>query len=279
MNEKDVKEFWDAHPCGEESVGGINEDYEEFFNRYDAFRYKQHRHLLKCLDAIDFRDKQVLDVGLGLGADSEQIIRRSAVWNGVDLTPASVERVGKRLSLRNLPYKRLEVGSVCNLPFDNDYFDIVYAHGSLMCVPEIEKAQAEIWRVLKHGGQLIAMLYAKSSLNYWGSIFLLRRVALFLIYLAGVEPKGIAGQHVKNARKMGLIRYLHMKNFIHYNTDGPLNPYIRVHTIKDVRREFPDFRIVKNYKRFMWAPPLPVSWMPFEKFMGWHLWVHLEPRK
>lgn len=279
MNEKDIKEFWNAHPCDEALVGGIEDDYEEFFDRYDAFRYKRHSHLLKCLDAINFKNKRVLEIGLGLGADSEQIIRRGAIWSGIDLTPASVDRVTRRLSLRNLLYERLEVGSVCSLPFAQDTFDIVFTHGCLMCVPEIQKAQSEIYRVLKPDGQLITMLYAKHSLNYWVSIFVLRRLALMLVYLSGLKPKGIVGQHLDNAHKVGLFNYLRMENFIHRNTDGPLNPYIKVYSLKDVRKDFPDFQIVKAYKRFMWAPPLPVSRLPFAHIMGWHLWVHMMPVK
>ena len=36
MNEKDIQQFWNAHPCGEAQVGNIKDDYEEFFNRTGA---------------------------------------------------------------------------------------------------------------------------------------------------------------------------------------------------------------------------------------------------
>lgn len=277
MNEKDITKFWNAHPCGERQVGGLKDDYEVFFNRYDAFRYKQHSHLLKCLDGIAFENKRVLEIGLGLGADSEQMIRRRAIWSGIDLTPESVDRVAKRLSLRNLPYEHLEVGSVCNLPFEENSFDMVFSHGVLHHVPQIGKAQAEIYRILKPNGQLIAMLYSKHSLNYWVSIFVLRRLALMLVYASGLRPKGIVGQHLGNARKIGLFRYLRMANFIHRNTDGPLNPYSKVYTLDEVIKNFPNFRTARTHKEFMHAPPLPISKLPFARLMGWHLWVHMVP--
>jgi ubiquinone/menaquinone biosynthesis C-methylase UbiE len=279
MNEQNIQEFWSTHPCDEALVGGLTDDYEEFFNRYDTFRYKRHSHLLRCLDAFDFRNKRVLEIGLGLGADSEQIIRRGAIWNGIDLTSESIDRVTRRLSLRNLPYEHLKVANVCSLPFNDNSFDIVYSHGVLHHVPNIRKAQTEIHRVLKPDGLLVAMLYAKNSLNYWVSISLLRRLALMLIYLLGLKTRGIVAQHMTSARQAGLFCYLRMANFIHRNTDGPLNPYTKVYNLSEVRKDFPDFRIAKAHKEFMWAPPLPVSRLPMVSLLGWHLWVHMNPVK
>ncbi|MFM8414850.1 MAG: methyltransferase domain-containing protein [Planctomycetota bacterium] len=72
--------------------------------------------------SVDWREKNVLEIGLGLGADSEQIIRLGAIWSGLDLTPTSVERVKTRLSLRGLPYKDLKQGSVLQIPYASGSF-------------------------------------------------------------------------------------------------------------------------------------------------------------
>jgi SAM-dependent methyltransferase len=278
MDEKSVQTFWDAHPCGEEMVGGVRGDYEEFFRRYDDFRYSESRHLLKCLDEVGFEGKRVLEIGLGLGADSEQIIRRGGISSGVDLTPESASRVATRLKLRKLPHESLVVGSACSLPFPDASFDIVFSHGVLHHIPEIGQAQKEIGRVLKPDGRLVAMLYAKYSLNYLLSIFLLRRLALGAVYVTGARPAGKVGQHLENARSMGLLRYLRMENFTHRNTDGPLNPYAKVYSLREVRREFTRFDVVSAHKQFMHAPPLPVSWLPCGRLLGWHLWVEMRPK-
>jgi SAM-dependent methyltransferase len=280
VNEEEIQEFWNAHPCGEEQVGGMSQDLEKFFEHYDQFRYTQHRHLLTCLDAIDFKRKQVLEIGLGLGADSEQIIRRGAHWSGVDLTPESVDRVSRRFELRGLSYEDLKCGSVLSLPFESDRFDIVFSHGVLHHVPEVKRAQAEICRVLKPSGRLIAMVYAKYSLNYLVSIWGVRRIGLAALFCARARSNSpVVRQHLENAHKMGLRKYLRMDNFIHRNTDGPLNPYSKVYDLRTVRQDFPVFEVERSYKRFMHAPPLPVSRLPLGSVLGWHLWIHLKPRK
>jgi len=282
MDEQTIEEFWNTHPCGDASVGGLigiePEAYLDFFSTYDAHRYKTERHIPSCLDAIPLKGKQILEIGLGQGADSEQLIRRGALWSGLDLTQEAVTRVTARFALRNLDYQAIKKGSALSIPYETDSFDIVFSHGVLHHIPDVKAAQKEIARVLKPAGELVVMLYSKWSLNYLLSIFLLRRLGLLALYATGSKVDGIYGQHTKNAREMKLMNYLKMRNFIHRNTDGPLNPYAKVYDLSSVRRDFPDFQIVKSYRRHMHAPPLPVGWLPFERLLGWHLWVHLKPR-
>jgi len=112
---------------------------------------------------------------------------------------------------------------------------------------------------------------------YLLSIAIARRVGLLALYLSGRKPGGFYGQHLENARGIGLLKYLRLSTFIHSNTDGPLNPYSKVYDLKSVQADFPDFQIEDSYKRFMHAPPLPVGRLPLETLLGWHLWVHLRP--
>lgn len=252
-------------------------DSEAFFNDYDRFPYPKEAHTLRCLDDIDFAGMEVLEIGLGQGADSEQIIQRGGVWSGLDFTPESVARVQTRLSLRQLPYRSIKRGSALAIPFEDNSFDIVFSHGVLDHIPDIRSAQKEIHRVLKPEGELVVMLYARWSLNYLIAIGIVCRLGLLALCLLNHDPGGIASQHIANARASGLWQYLPMSNFIHRNTDGPLNPYSKVYDRRGVGADFPDFKIVRSYKRFMHAPPLPVAWMPLDRALGWHLWVHMRP--
>jgi SAM-dependent methyltransferase len=288
MDEQAVQAFWQGHACGDAQVGGLQSrfggDYEQFFSDYDQFRYRNERHLPACLAALDVRGKRVLEIGLGQGADAEQLIRHGARWSGVDLTTESIERVRARFTLRGLEYEDLRRGSVLDLPFADDTFDLVFSHGVLHHVPDIVQAQREIHRVLRPDGELVVMLYARWSLNYLVSIGLIRRAVLLAaapLGRAGLlnsgPGSGMLAAHLENARKKGMHRYLRMSEFVHYNTDGPANPYALVYDRRRVQRDFPAFRITRMYKRFMHAPPLPVHRLPGDALAGWHLWVHLAP--
>jgi SAM-dependent methyltransferase len=288
MDEQTVQRFWQGHACGDAQVGGLRDrfhgDYEKFFTDYDRFRYQNERHLPGCIDALNVAGKRVLEIGLGEGSDSERLIRQGAHWSGVDLTAESVDRVRTRLTVRELPYQELRQGSVLDLPFANDMFDMVFSHGVLHHVPDIKQARSEIHRVLRPGGELVIMVYARWSLNYLVSIGLIRRAVLLGAYplarvglLKSGPSQGTLAAHLSNAREIGLFRYLRLDEFVHHNTDGPANPYALVYDRRRVEQDFPSFRVTRIYKRFMHAPPFPVHGLPGESLMGWHLWVHLEP--
>ncbi|MFM2042069.1 MAG: hypothetical protein RLY86_645 [Pseudomonadota bacterium] len=277
--EQDIADFWQHHPCGESLVDADPADAQAFFDAYDRMRYRLEAHIPACLDAIGFKGRRTLEIGLGQGADSEQIIRRGAIWSGIDLTEAAAARVRRRLTLRDLPHEQIVVGSALNLPFPAASQDIVYSHGVLHHIPDIRTAQSEIHRVLRPGGLLVAMLYARWSLNYLLAIAVLRRLGLLALLVSGRRPGGIYDHHVDQAKREGWHHYLRLRRFIHANTDGPDNPYSKVYDLHRVSEDFPDFTIAKSYKRFMHAPPLPVHGLPGGSIMGWHLWVHLTPRR
>ena len=280
--ESDIAGFWESHPCGDEMIGGLvdryREDFSAFFSAYDEARYKLESHIPACLDALGVSGKKVLEIGLGQGAESEQLIRRGARWTGLDLTEESVRRVQIRLELRNLSHDDIWQGSATHIPAPDASFDLVFSHGVLHHVPDILAAQAEIHRVLRPGGRLVVMLYARRSLNYLLTIKLLRRAGLLAAWpVRGLVQRGHLGGHLRNAEREGLSSYLRIERFIHANTDGPANPYARVYDLADIERDFPDFRITKTHKEFMHAPPLPVHGLPGGRLMGWHLWVEMEP--
>ena len=242
-------------------------------------RYAMESHIPACLDAMQVSGKKLLEIGLGQGSESEQLIRRGAVWSGLDVTSEAVERVRARLALFDLPFTDLQVGSATAIPASADQFDVVFSHGVLHHVPDIVTAQREIHRVLRPTGRLVVMLYARHSLNYQVSIRLLRRAALLATWPVRNRIRSpMLRSHIANAQQEPLFNYLRMKRFIHASTDGPLNPYAKVYDRKTVERDFPLFEIVGWHKHYMHAPPLRVHGWPGGGLLGWHLWVELRPR-
>lgn len=284
----DIKQFWNEQPVGSNFVA--YEAGKSFYERYDAFRYRTEGHILKELDEIEFKGRNVLEIGLGQGADSMQIINRGAIYYGIDLTEESVRRVKERFHLFNKPYAEIQVANAESIPYPDNTFDIVYSHGVIHHSPQIKKIVSEIYRVLMPGGKAVIMLYHQASYNYYISISVLRRMGLLLLLplpfltkliskLTGESEERI-NRHKYYLKKEGLA-YLKMKNFIHRSTDGPDNVYASVWTAKEARELFHEFSSISTSVHFLNERHLlgiqhilPKSFKNFiaRKF-GWHLWV------
>lgn len=140
---------------------------------YDAFShgYESHRgendpggyhDLLDELEA-DFvarwgTGKDVLEVGCGTGLVLRRIARFGKTARGVDLSPGMLAKARER---------GLDVveGSVTALPFDADSFDVTCSFKVLAHIPEIEVALAEMLRVTRPGGMVLAEFYNPYSLR------------------------------------------------------------------------------------------------------------------
>jgi arsenite methyltransferase len=109
------------------------------------------------LGSVDKGD-EVLDVGCGAGVDtlfSAMMTGPTGKVVGIDLTPAMLKRAKKNLSKTDLKNVAFKEGSVENLPFADEDFDVVTSNGALNLVPDKARAFGEIYRVLKPGGRLM----------------------------------------------------------------------------------------------------------------------------
>ena len=118
----DIRQFWNENPVGSNFVA--YESDKSFYSKYDEFRYRTEGHILGELDAIGLNGKKTLEIGLGQGADSMQLIDRGAIYYGIDLTEESVRRVKERFRLFDKKYADVRVGNATQIPYDNETFDI-----------------------------------------------------------------------------------------------------------------------------------------------------------
>jgi SAM-dependent methyltransferase len=101
--------------------------------------------------------ERVLEVGCGLGADARELAERVAPGGSVvaiDVSKAMVDAARDRHDdSLDVTY---EVADVTGLPYDDASFDVVRVERVLQHVPDVAKACAEMARVLKPGGRLLA---------------------------------------------------------------------------------------------------------------------------
>jgi ubiquinone/menaquinone biosynthesis C-methylase UbiE len=140
--------------------------YDEFARRYEDRRDGRdpggYHDLLDELE-VGFVERyghgrDVLEVGCGTGLLLRHIARFARSAQGVDLSPGMLARARERgLSVTE--------ASATSLPFVDATFDVACSFKVLAHVREIRLALAEMARVVRPGGHVIAELYNPLSLR------------------------------------------------------------------------------------------------------------------
>jgi SAM-dependent methyltransferase len=156
-----VHDFWNTASCGEalylpsrDKVG---------FEIQSRRRYELEPFVVPFANFAQTHDRDVLEIGVGLGADHQLFAEAGARLTGIDLTARSIDLVRKRFAVFGLR-SDLRVANAECLPFAHESFDVVYSWGVLHHTPDTADAVREVWRVLRPGGSARVMIYHKYSL-------------------------------------------------------------------------------------------------------------------
>lgn len=138
----------------------LPDEYRAMFELEDTYWwYRGLRSLLRGLLAryalADARGTMILDAGCGSGANI-QLLQAYGRVIGVDISEQAIAFC----RARGIPSDRAFMASVTDLPFPNQLFDLVVSFDVICNIPDDYAAFAEIARVLKPGGRLIAQLPA-----------------------------------------------------------------------------------------------------------------------
>lgn len=160
-----VRAFWEAEACG-----------ERYRDEQEQLRYELEPEILDFAAFAGASGLDVLEIGVGMGADFLRWLRAGARATGIDLTERAVALAGQWALAEGFETD-LRVADAETLPFDDDHFDLVYSWGVLHHTPDVPQAFREAIRVLKPGGRLKAMVYHRRSwvaLAAWVRFCLLR---------------------------------------------------------------------------------------------------------
>jgi ubiquinone/menaquinone biosynthesis C-methylase UbiE len=156
-----VRAHWEQDPCGAK-LADHEQGTPEFFADVERTRNELEPFIPSFAEFDRWREKDVLEVGVGLGSDFIRFVRAGAHAHGVDLTEAAVELVQRRLALEDLTGE-VRVGDAEALPYADERFDLVYSWGVLHHTPDTRRALDEVRRVLRPGGEARIMLYSRRS--------------------------------------------------------------------------------------------------------------------
>ena len=146
------------------------------YEKMRKLRYGINHYMHKFYPFENCVGNNILEIGCGGGIDSLEYLRNGGnVW-ATDLTDEAVEFTKGRIKRNDFKNIKVEKVSVKDIPYEDNFFDIVHVFGILHHITDVDVGVKEILRVLKPGGSVYAMFYNKNSLLYYHSIMYLRGV-------------------------------------------------------------------------------------------------------
>ena len=156
-----VRAYWNAH-IHDLDISSNAPGTAGFFADLDAYHFEKLHHLLRLVDFQAWRGRPVLDVGCGAGVEVVRFARGGAAVVGVDVSEQAAGLTRTNLIQQGLS-AGVAVGDGERLPFADNTFEFVYAHGVIQYASDDAAVVAECHRVLRPGGLAMFQVYNRVS--------------------------------------------------------------------------------------------------------------------
>jgi len=247
---------WDENPVGSHYADRSVPHTLDWFLEIETHRYRRYAPWMPAVMEFDrHAGEDVLEIGGGIGTDLAQFARHGARVTDVDLSGGHLRLAEENFRLRGLT-GRFVHDDAETLPFPDASFDLVYSNGVLHHTPDTARLVAEVHRVLRPGGRIIAMVYAESSWHYWRQ---------------QVWRRGLVEGRLARGSMGGILsRSVEISG-------NDARPLVKVYTRDRLRTLFAAFRDVAIVQRQLTAEELPLPLRPLrvmvERVAGWNLIV------
>ena len=148
---REHKNFWDR-----------NAGQYDRFMRKDRAAYEKMYGLIRPV----VKGKTVLELAAGTGLIAKNIVNAAAHIEAAD---ASVEMIAEAKRNNQSAKLHFSVQDMFRLPYADKSFDVVIVSNALQIVPQPEKALAEIHRILRDDGVLIAPTFTHAENSFFGN--------------------------------------------------------------------------------------------------------------
>jgi ubiquinone/menaquinone biosynthesis C-methylase UbiE len=157
----DVRKYWNEHihdlEITSHPVGSPG-----FFSDLDQYHFEKLHHLLRLIPFDGYRGQRVLEVGCGAATDLVRFARGGARVTGVDLSSSAIALARQNFAHHGLDADLREADGE-QLPFGDNTFDLVYAHGVVQYTAHDQRLVDECRRVLKPGQLAVFQVYNRVS--------------------------------------------------------------------------------------------------------------------
>ena len=247
---KQISHYWDAQPCNiRHSAKPLFS--KEYFDEVEARKRFVEPHTETFADFAKWRNKNVLEIGCGIGTDAVRFARAGARYVGVDVSERSVDIAVKRFKLFGLR-GTFHVANAERLSeiVPIKPFDLVYSFGVIHHTPHPSKVVNEVHKFMHDRSVFRLMVYAKQSWKSW------------MIEAGLCQPEAQSGCPLVRTYDRDTISKL-LKNFRIVKMSQahifPFNVNSYIH---------------QNYVMEPWFSQMPIPMFEMlEKRLGWHLLI------
>jgi 2-polyprenyl-3-methyl-5-hydroxy-6-metoxy-1,4-benzoquinol methylase len=156
-----VRNYWEAY-ADRMLARGTKRDPQEYFSALRVDHEEAYAGANDLLRARGFAGKSLLELGCGMGFDTITFAQSGARVTAVDLSGKCLELTRKHLAWYGLEADLRVANAEC-LDLPSEHFDIVTARGILMFTPQPAAILDQVWKVLRPGGIVQAILHNKHS--------------------------------------------------------------------------------------------------------------------
>ena len=164
------KKYWNKQPC---NIKHSNKKFlsKDYFNEISKKRYFVESHIKEFANFKNYRDKNVLEIGFGIGTDAIEFLKSGANYHGIELSDRSFDITKKRIEL----FKFTKNSILINDEAENLYkyfnsknnFHLIYSFGVLHHSSSLSKCLNVIYNLMNNNTVCKIMLYAKNSYKYF----------------------------------------------------------------------------------------------------------------
>jgi ubiquinone/menaquinone biosynthesis C-methylase UbiE len=157
----DVRTYWNEH-IHDLEITSYPVGSPGFFSDLDHYHFEKLHHLLRLVKFDGYRGQRVLEVGCGAGTDLIRFAQGGAIVTGADLSSSAIALARQNFAQHGLEADLREADGE-QLPFADNTFDLVYAHGVVQYTADDRRLVGECCRVLKPGQLAIFQVYNRVS--------------------------------------------------------------------------------------------------------------------
>lgn len=268
-----VRTFWNKRPCNIRH-SSFEIGTKEYFNEVEKRKYFVESHIPKFARFNSWRDKNILEIGCGIGTDTINFARAGARVTAVEISSKSISIAKKRAGIFKLKkYIKFFFHDAEKLSefLPSKTYDLIYSFGVIHHTPNPERLIQQFAYFSHKGTTLKIMVYNRYS---WRVIQIILKNGLKIFRglgnLIAENSEAQTGCPVTYTFSKREIRKLLEQNgfFIKQISINHIFPY--------------DVSLYQKYKYkkiwyFRWMPNL--IFRTLEKLIGWHICITAERRK